>query len=213
MAVKVALVVLAVSAILAFVEVSGYRTSITTVTIQDNGICFKDPFGSTLCAPYGLGENPIEDNGICFKDPFGSTLCAPDGLGDNPIADNGICFKDPFGSTLCAPDGLGDNPREQCDRQIPIQQLNHCQMHLTRSFGYKLRTMAVENPIQQQHLSLCCNQLQQVEEQCQCKAVRQVAKQALKQLQQQPGGQQRIMKQMLKKAQNLPNECSLKCSI
>nr|AIW56805.1 PawS1g precursor [Zinnia haageana] len=159
MAVKVALVVLAVTAILAFVEVSGYRTSITTVAIQDNGPCYS--------------------------------------------------------YQSCFPDGLGDNPREQCDRQIPIQQLNHCQMHLTSSFGYKLR-MPMENSKQQQHLSLCCNQLQQVEEQCQCKAVRQVAKQALKQLPQQAGGQQQqqmMAEQMLKKAQNLPNQCNLKCSI
>nr|AIW56803.1 PawS1d precursor [Zinnia haageana] len=168
MAVKVALVVLAVTAILAFVEVSGYRTSITTVAIQDNGQCEILPWF-----------------------PF-------------PEA--------------CGPDGLGDNPREQCDRQIPIQQLNHCQMHLTSSFGYKLR-MPMENSKQQQHLSLCCKQLQQVEEQCQCKAIGQVAKQALKQLPQQAGGQQQqqqqqmMAEQMLKKAQNLPNQCNLKCSI
>nr|AIW56804.1 PawS1e precursor [Zinnia haageana] len=187
MAVKVALVVLAVTAILAFVEVSGYRTSITTVAIQDNGLCTILPW-----PPY------LE-------------VCGLDGLQD--IQDNGPCYS----YQSCFPDGLGDNPREQCDRQIPIQQLNHCQMHLTSSFGYKLR-MPMENSKQQQHLSLCCKQLQQVEEQCQCKAIGQVAKQALKQLPQQAGGQQQqqqqmMAEQMLKKAQNLPNQCNLKCSI
>nr|AIW56802.1 PawS1b precursor [Zinnia haageana] len=160
MAVKVALVVhvLAVTAILAFLEASSYRTSITTVAIQDNGSC-------------------------------------------QPLLWGRFCF----------PDGLRDNPREQCDRQISILQLNHCQMRLTTSFDYM---MAVENPKQQEHLNLCCKQLQQVQEQCQCEAVRQVAKQALKQLQQQPGGQKRIMaEQVVKTAQTLPNKCNLKCSI
>nr|ACS74804.1 preproalbumin PawS2 [Helianthus annuus]AGS32295.1 albumin precursor [Helianthus annuus] len=109
------------------------------------------------------------------------------------------------GSPVCFPDGL-DNPRG-C--QIPIQKLNHCQMHLA-SFDYKLR-MAVENP-KQQHLNLCCNQLQEVEKQCQCEAIKQVVEQAQKHLQQGQGGQQQVQ-QMVKKAQMLPNQCNLQCSI
>nr|ACS74805.1 preproalbumin PawS1 [Helianthus annuus]ACT34883.1 preproalbumin PawS1 [Helianthus annuus] len=148
------LIILVVLAILAFVEVSvsGYKTSISTITIEDNGRCTKSI------------------------------------------------------PPICFPDGL-DNPRG-C--QIRIQQLNHCQMHLT-SFDYKLR-MAVENPKQQQHLSLCCNQLQEVEKQCQCEAIKQVVEQAQKQLQQGQGGQQQVQ-QMVKKAQMLPNQCNLQCSI
>nr|AFQ93671.1 preproalbumin PawS1 [Viguiera phenax] len=147
---KLALVILA---ILAFVEVSvsGYRTSISTITIEDNGRC-------TRSIP---------------------PICFPDGL-DNP----GGC-------------------------QIRIQQLSHCQMHLT-SFDYKLR-MAVENP-KQQHLNLCCNQLQEVEKQCQCEAIKQVVEQAQKQVQQGQGGQQQVQ-QMVKKALMLPNQCNLQCSI
>nr|AFQ93672.1 preproalbumin PawS1 [Iostephane heterophylla] len=153
---KLALIVLA---ILAFVEVSvsGYKTSISTITIEDNGRCTR--------------SNP--------------PICYPDGL-DNP----GGC-------------------------QIRIQQLSHCQMHLTQrtSFDYKLRM--VVNPRQQeqqQHLNLCCNQLQEVERQCQCEAIKQVAEQAQKQLQQGQGGQQQVQ-QMVKKALMLPNQCNLQCSI
>nr|AFQ93651.1 preproalbumin PawS1 [Helianthus schweinitzii] len=147
------LITLVVFAILAFVEVSvsGYKTSISTITIEDNGRCTKSI----------------------------PPICFPDGL-DN----TGGC-------------------------QIRIQQLNHCQMHLT-SFDYKLR-MAVENP-KQQHLNLCCNQLQEVEKQCQCEAIKQVVEQAQKQLQQGQGGQQQVQ-QMVKKAQMLPNQCNLQCSI
>nr|AFQ93655.1 preproalbumin PawS1 [Helianthus nuttallii] len=163
------LITLVVLAILAFVEasVSGYKTSISTITIEDNGRCTKSI--PPVCFPDGL-DNPIEDNSFRFY---------PDGL-DNP----GGC-------------------------QIRIQQLNHCQMHLT-SFDYKLR-MAVENP-KQQHLNLCCNQLQEVEKQCQCEAIKQVVEQAQKQLQQGQGGQQQVQ-QMVKKAQMLPNQCNFQCSI
>ncbi|KAJ0601404.1 putative bifunctional inhibitor/plant lipid transfer protein/seed storage helical [Helianthus annuus] len=110
------------------------------------------------------------------------------------------------GSPVCFPDGL-DNPRG-C--QIPIQKLNHCQMHLA-SFDYKLR-MAVENPKQQHHLNLCCNQLQEVEKQCQCEAIKKEVEQAQRQLQQGQGGQQQVQ-QMVKKALMLPNQCNLQCSI
>nr|AFQ93659.1 preproalbumin PawS1 [Heliopsis helianthoides var. scabra] len=146
---KLALVVLALATILAFVEVSGYTTT-TTTTIEDNGRCRAGMFRS-----------------------------------------------------YCYMDGL-DNPRG-C--QIPIQQLNHCQMHLT-SFDYKLR-MAVENP-QQQHLGLCCNQLQQVQEQCQCEAIKEVLEQAFSYTQ---GAQGQMMERMVQKAQMLPNQCNLRCSI
>nr|AFQ93661.1 preproalbumin PawS1 [Otopappus epaleaceus] len=127
------------------------------------------------------------------------------------MEDNGHCIPTTSGP-ICLRDGLQDNPRGgSCDRrQIPIQQLNHCQMHLmTSNLDYKLRMPAVEYPQrQQEHLSLCCNQLRQVEEQCQCEAIKQVLEQA--QMQQAGGGQ---LGQMMKKARMLPNQCSLKyCS-
>nr|AFQ93666.1 preproalbumin PawS1 [Sabazia liebmannii] len=143
---KLALV-LAMAAIVAFVEVSGYKTTITTITTEDT-------------------------NGGCYSLPLPPFYFCPNGLDNRK------------GSSV------------QCDRQIPIQQLNHCQMHLTQGQGQQQ---------QQQHLNLCCNQLQQVKEQCQCEAIKQVAKQAQRQLQ---GGQQQ-MEQMLRKVQMLPNQCNL----
>nr|AFQ93662.1 preproalbumin PawS1 [Philactis zinnioides] len=151
---KLVLIVLAMVAILAFVEVSGYTTSISTTTIEENG----------------------------------GRLCVPPG-----------CFR--------LPDGL-DNPREQqCDSsRIPF--LSHCEMYLTSFDDYKLR-MAVENPKQHHHLSLCCNQLQQVQEQCQCEAIEQVLGQAYYK----QGGQGQMMERMVQKAKMLPNQCNLQCSI
>ncbi|KAL8239218.1 hypothetical protein R6Q59_015785 [Mikania micrantha] len=88
--------------------------------------------------------------------------------------------------------------QEQCRTQIPIQQLNHCQMHLTQW------TSLVVNPMQkQQHLQQCCTQLKQVSKECQCDAIQQVFDEA----RQQAGVTQ--VRQMLSKAQRLPTECSL----
>nr|ARD06076.1 PawS-like protein 1b [Hymenopappus tenuifolius] len=140
------LLALTLTAIVAFSAVSAYRTTITTTTIEDNG----------LVPPVYDGL----DNGLI-----------------PPIAD-----------------GLQDNNRrgsgEQCGRQISSEQLNHCEMHLTR-------------PQEQQHLQQCCSQLRRVSEQCQCDAIQQVFDQA----RQQGGAGQ--MQQMLSKAQRLPNDCRL----
>nr|AFQ93669.1 preproalbumin PawS1 [Sabazia liebmannii] len=166
---KLALVVLAMAAIVAFVEVSGYKTTITTITTEDtNGGCYSLPLPPFYFCPGQ--DNLKKDNGRCYPVPYPPFYtCTPDGLDNRK------------GSSV------------QCDRQIPIQQLNHCQMHLT------------QGQQQQQHLNLCCNELQQVKEQCQCEAIKQMAKQAQRQLQ---GGQQQ-MEQMLRKVQMLPNQCNL----
>nr|ARD06052.1 PawS-like protein 1a [Senecio pinnatifolius var. maritimus] len=156
-----AIVVLAFAAIIAFSEVSAYKTTITTTTIDDNG--------SLVYQIDGLEKTSItttdEDNGL---------LGITDGL-DNPS-----------GST------------NQCRRQIQGQQLNHCQMHITQ-------------PRQQQHLQMCCNQLRQVEEQCQCEAIQKVVQQTLQQQQQggRRGTQGIQQRQILEKAQMIPNQCNL----
>nr|ARD06054.1 PawS-like protein 1a [Tanacetum coccineum] len=160
---KLALLALAFTAIVAFSEVSGYRTTITTTTVEDNGLPFPPYYSS---------------GGIW--DPIASP--------------------------------------EQCRRQIQSQQLplDHCQMHITQQspFESQLR-MPVANPRQQEpHLQLCCNQLKNVAEPCQCEAIQQVFEQAQQQQKQggrqgrQQGGQQQ-MQQMLRKAQQLPNDCNL----
>nr|QED39617.1 PawS-like 1 albumin precursor [Ratibida columnifera] len=122
--------------------------------------------------------------------------------------DNGSRIWVPGLGPVYEEDGL-DNRRGSC--QIQIQELSHCQMHLTSpSFDYRLR-MAVENPKQQQHLDLCCNQLRQVGEECQCEAIKQLVG---RQLQKKQGyGKQQVLEQIAKKAQMLSNQCNLQCSI
>nr|ARD06068.1 PawS-like protein 1b [Jacobaea abrotanifolia] len=105
-------------------------------------------------------------------------------------------------------DSLPDNrgSPKQCRRQIPIQQVNHCQMHLTEGiiFDDKLKMVVDNKQKKQQHLQLCCNQLKKVDEQCQCDAIQVVFDEARVQ------GDVMESRQMLKKAQNLPNDCKLK---
>ncbi|KAJ0470134.1 putative bifunctional inhibitor/plant lipid transfer protein/seed storage helical [Helianthus annuus] len=78
-----------------------------------------------------------------------------------------------------------------------LKKLSHCQMHLLDN----------KPMVEQQRLNLCCNQLKEVEEDSQCEAIKQVVKQVPKQ---QHGGQ---LLQVLKKAQMLPNQCNIKCSV
>nr|ARD06063.1 PawS-like protein 1a [Echinacea purpurea] len=92
-------------------------------------------------------------------------------------------------------DGL-DNPWGR--RQIPIEQLNHCQMHLTQGIRRPFQQQQ-----QQQHLQQCCSQLKQVDPQYQCDAIQQVFAEARVQ-----GGRQAVS-QIASKAQRLPNDCGL----
>ncbi|MFS8012141.1 putative bifunctional inhibitor/plant lipid transfer protein/seed storage helical [Helianthus anomalus] len=77
------------------------------------------------------------------------------------------------------------------------EALSGCQLHLLNN----------KPMVEQQQLNLCCNQLKEVEEDSGCEAIKQVVKQVPKQLH---GGQ---LLQVLKKAQMLPNQCNIKCSV
>nr|ARD06083.1 PawS-like protein 1c [Inula racemosa] len=122
------------------------------------------------------------------------------------IEDNGL---PPYVDGL--PREVEDNPRERCRRQIQGQQLNHCHMHLITQQGrssFDSTTLRMSQ--QDQHLQLCCDQLKQVNEQCQCEAIKKVVQQAAQMQQQQQGGQEQgSQQQVLRKAQMLPNQCKL----
>lgn len=92
----------------------------------------------------------------------------------------------------------GSQSYQQCRRQIPMQEVNHCEMRLTLSQ-------------QEPHLHLCCNQLKNIEQECQCEAIQQVFQQAQQEQQKQGGrqGSQQQMEQILRKAEQLPKDCNL----
>nr|XP_043631032.1 2S seed storage protein-like [Erigeron canadensis] len=104
-----------------------------------------------------------------------------------------------------------DNPfwdqPQYCQRQIPIQEVNYCQMHLTQGIISSL-DMVVENrrPSKQTQQGLrqqCCNQLNRVEAECQCNAIQIAYDEARVQ------GDVIQMRQMLSKAYSLMKDCDL----
>ncbi|MFS7984706.1 putative bifunctional inhibitor/plant lipid transfer protein/seed storage helical [Helianthus anomalus] len=109
-----------------------------------------------------------------------------------------------------------ENPvsgQRQCSQRLQGQRLNQCRMFLQQGqIPFEL-----DNPQmgQQQILQQCCQQLQNVEEQCQCEAVKQVFREAQQQVQQQQGPQSvpfvhsQQAQRLKQKAQILPNVCNL----
>ena len=104
----------------------------------------------------------------------------------------------------------GGQSQQRCRQQIrqQQQQLRHCQQYLSQRSPFELDIMNQQGQ-QQQHLRECCQGLQNVEDQCQCDAVRE----AVRQVQQQggrgegQGGPE--MQQVTQKARNLPQQCNL----
>ncbi|CAI9303630.1 unnamed protein product [Lactuca saligna] len=111
----------------------------------------------------------------------------------------------------------------QCRRRIQGQQVSHCQMHITEGSSSEgdLISMPVVRPKQQEpHLQLCCQQLRNVEEECQCEAINEAFEEAQKkqQQQQQQGGRRggqgqqgrgQLVQQMLRRAEQIPDQCNL----
>ncbi|KAI3810019.1 hypothetical protein L1987_19625 [Smallanthus sonchifolius] len=99
-----------------------------------------------------------------------------------------------------------ENPQRQCSQRLQGQRFNQCRMYLQQG----------QSPFkdnrqrgQQQGIQQCCQELQNIEEQCQCEAVKKVFRDVQQQQQQQGqlGAQQ--TQQLKQKAQMLPNQCNL----
>ncbi|KAI8552753.1 hypothetical protein RHMOL_Rhmol06G0291700 [Rhododendron molle] len=106
-----------------------------------------------------------------------------------------------------------DNPGQQqrCREQIQRQQnLRDCQRFLqqqARGGGgddIAMITADVPNPRQQQ-LRQCCQQMENLNEQCRCEGVREAVRQQREQGEMQGEG----MRQMMQEAENLPSRCNL----
>ncbi|CAH1450244.1 unnamed protein product [Lactuca virosa] len=101
--------------------------------------------------------------------------------------------------------------KEQCSQQLQGQRFNQCQRYLAQG---QSRYEEDNRSQQQGGLQLCCQELQYVDEQCQCEAVKEAFREAQKMQQQQQGQQggsfgSKQIRQMMQKAQNLPNQCKL----
>ncbi|KAL8237778.1 hypothetical protein R6Q59_018859 [Mikania micrantha] len=105
-----------------------------------------------------------------------------------------------------------DNPvsrQRQCSQQLQGQRLNQCRMYLQQ--GQSPYEVDIRRQGQQQRVQQCCQELQNIDEQCQCEAIKQVFRDVQQQQQGQqvgPFGGQRTQ-QLKQKAQTLPNVCNL----
>ncbi|KAI3716240.1 hypothetical protein L6452_23444 [Arctium lappa] len=110
-------------------------------------------------------------------------------------------------TTTIEDDTFDTSRKQQCMQHLQGQQLQQCQIHLQQP---------EQSQQQQQTLQQCCQELQNVDEQCRCKAVKQVfgeVQQQQQQRQQQQTGpfgspSQEIQK-LKQKAENLPRQCNL----
>ncbi|KAL8039724.1 hypothetical protein ABFX02_10G054700 [Erythranthe guttata] len=114
-------------------------------------------------------------------------------------------------TTTTIDDEANRGEQQQCRQQIQGRRFQSCQRYLSQR-GQIEEEEAIEmttgNPQQQsQYLRDCCQQLQNVNQQCRCEAI----KQAVKEIQQQ-GGQYQTgqSEQVYQKARSLPRQCNFR---
>nr|XP_043620134.1 uncharacterized protein LOC122591981 [Erigeron canadensis] len=106
-----------------------------------------------------------------------------------------------------------ENPFSQsprCRQKLQMQRLDKCQMYLQQGQSPYVSEVQIglrkgQHQLEQQ----CCQQLQNVESQCQCEAVQQVLEDAQRMQGQQQGQFGFQQQQMEQKAQRLPQQCRL----
>ncbi|KAK9056973.1 hypothetical protein SSX86_024338 [Deinandra increscens subsp. villosa] len=107
-----------------------------------------------------------------------------------------------------------ENPvsrQRQCSQRLQGQRFNQCRMYLHQGQGQG--PYDENRQIRGQEIEQCCEELQNVDEQCQCEAVKQVFREAQ---QQQQGRQQQTgpygsqqTQRLRQRAEMLPNQCNL----
>ncbi|KAI7755240.1 hypothetical protein M8C21_027015 [Ambrosia artemisiifolia] len=110
-----------------------------------------------------------------------------------------------------------ENPiseQRQCRQRLQGQRLNQCRMFLQQGSRtpFEAQNPQMGQQQEQEILQQCCQQLQNVEEPCQCEAVKQVFREAQQQVQQQQHQHQQQgshTQRLRQKAQILPNVCNL----
>ncbi|KAH7861389.1 hypothetical protein Vadar_025511 [Vaccinium darrowii] len=104
-----------------------------------------------------------------------------------------------------------ENPGQQqrCRQQIQREDnLRDCQMYLMQQMrgGYdKVAMIKTESNPHQQQLRMCCQQMENLDEQCRCEGLRE----AMRQQRGQGQIQEEEMREMMQQAENLPSKCDL----
>ncbi|KAK3199506.1 hypothetical protein Dsin_022921 [Dipteronia sinensis] len=100
--------------------------------------------------------------------------------------------------------------QQQCSEEIEQRDLSDCEQYITQSSRGQGRAMMVTdgaNPQRQsQYLQQCCNQIRQVDDKCQCSALKQIVQEGQQNGRQGRGQEQ---KQMVDRAQTVVSQCKL----
>ncbi|XP_010064931.1 2S albumin [Eucalyptus grandis] len=92
---------------------------------------------------------------------------------------------------------------QQCRQRILRQQLHKCEQFITQGRGLIVLPRHEEGG--QGSLQQCCQQLRQIDQQCRCEGLKQIVQEQ----QQQGQLQGQELREVVQKAQNLPNMCRL----
>ncbi|XP_071698973.1 2S seed storage protein-like [Rutidosis leptorrhynchoides] len=99
----------------------------------------------------------------------------------------------------------------ECLRQTAGDQLNQCPQHLWNIIHNPNVTTPWEQYFQQYVYDMCCKQLHNIDQECLCDAMEQVFQDALRMMQEHKDHVDQI-RELRKKAQQLPNQCNLQLS-
>ncbi|KAK2639525.1 hypothetical protein Ddye_027320 [Dipteronia dyeriana] len=99
--------------------------------------------------------------------------------------------------------------QQQCREEIQQSDLSDCEQYITQSRGQGRVMMMIDgaNPQRQsQSLQQCCNQMKQLDDKCQCSALKQIVQEGQQQGRQGRGKEQT---QMVERAQTVVSQCNL----
>ncbi|XP_030522646.1 2S seed storage albumin protein-like isoform X2 [Rhodamnia argentea] len=91
---------------------------------------------------------------------------------------------------------------QQCRQRVSTQQLHQCEQYITQGRGY---IVLPRHEGGQKSLDQCCQQLKKMDPQCRCEGLRQIVQER----QQRGQHQGQELREMVQRAQNLPNACGL----
>ncbi|KAF5730577.1 hypothetical protein HS088_TW19G00169 [Tripterygium wilfordii] len=91
--------------------------------------------------------------------------------------------------------------RGQCQEKIQMQDLSHCEEFMKQRMSRSLIVLPGSN--QEDHRSMCCNQLRELGDECMCDGLEKVVHEAMQGVEQEEEEKQKMMK----KAMNLQTYC------
>ncbi|XP_022942593.1 2S albumin [Cucurbita moschata] len=95
---------------------------------------------------------------------------------------------------------------ERCRQMSAREELRSCEQYLRQQSREVLQMRGIENPWRREGRSFdeCCRELRNVDEECRCDMLEEIAREEQRQARGQEG------RQMLQKARNLPSMCGIR---